>query len=356
MYQAGAPWASAMTAVAPAASHPAPKLSTRCTATSRFGWAMPGLGGSARVAQVMQEDHRAGRETDRLLQVSLAEVLVRAVALAGDGVEPEAVLGLGPGHIAVPARPPVAVPQVDDDRRARERVLHPRPGRVRAVDRHHVVGVPARLGRGRPGHPPVVVGERPDGAHDDRHPCIARRRSSRPGARGEGGGRGQRSRCRTRRLSTRATRRSVAPGRAGLRLRPRSRSGRRPSAQEPVPIRGETERFDVKPSKYSRVALPPLVTEPRRTEPTEPVPAVRVWDEGPVHVQLEGRAGLPDDLDDVAGVADAGPRGVAGARAHLDLHLRRASVPAVAHAEQGRATGRPGGAGCPGCCRCCRLD
>ena len=47
-------------------------------------------------------------------------------------------------------------------------------------------------------------------------------------------------------------------------------------AKGPVPISGETVRFEVNPSKYSRVLLPPLVTEPSRTAPIEPAGAVSV--------------------------------------------------------------------------------
>ena len=111
-----------------------------------FGQARFGI--AARVAEVVEEHDRVRRKADaRLHERALAEVLVRSVVDAGDGVQAEAVLGGGGERITVAARPAVAVTEVHDDRGAIERFLDRRPGRVRGVDPDDVAGVLAGDGR-----------------------------------------------------------------------------------------------------------------------------------------------------------------------------------------------------------------
>ena len=120
------------------------------------------------------------------LDVRLAEVLVVAVVDARDRVEAEAVLGRRVERVAVPARPAVAVTQVDDDRGAGERLLHGGPCRIGRVDLDDLgAGLPGRDGR-LVRESLEVGGGAADGPDDDRD---ARDRRSRPR-----GGRGARRR------------------------------------------------------------------------------------------------------------------------------------------------------------------
>jgi hypothetical protein len=136
-----------------------------------------GLAVATRVAEVAQHDDRVGRQVERLDR-RLAEVLVAGVVDAGDRVEPEAVLGGRVERVAIPARPAVAVAEVDDDRGPGQRLLDGGPRRVRRVD---LDDLGSRLARGAGGlvREALVVRRRPaDGAHDDRD---ARNRSGREG-------------------------------------------------------------------------------------------------------------------------------------------------------------------------------
>ena len=115
---------------------------------------------------VKQHDGVLG-QLDLVADVLLAEVLVAAVADAGDRVQPEVVLGWREEVVAVAARPAVAVTHVDHDRCVLQGGLDPRPGRV---GRDH-----GDVGRVPPGDPGGLVGLRaeavghagPDRADDD---------------------------------------------------------------------------------------------------------------------------------------------------------------------------------------------
>ena len=105
----------------------------------------PGLGVPRRVAQVVQEHDRVGRQADVVPDVVLAVVDVLVAVGARLRVETEAVLGHGLER-RVDARPAVAVAEVDEHARALRRGLDRRPGRVGREQRHDVGRVLAGLG------------------------------------------------------------------------------------------------------------------------------------------------------------------------------------------------------------------
>ena len=111
----------------------------------------PGLGVPGRVAQVVQEHDRVGRQADVVPDVVLAVVDVLVAVGARLRVETEAVLGHGLER-RVDARPAVAVAEVDEHARALRRGLDRRPGRVGREQRDHVGACacgPRRRCRGR---------------------------------------------------------------------------------------------------------------------------------------------------------------------------------------------------------------
>ena len=128
----------------------------------------PRLGVAAGVAQVVEQHDGVLGELDLVADILLAEVLVPAVADAGNRVQAEAVLCGREEVIAVAARPAVAVTHVDHDRGVLQGGLDPRPGRVGRRDHGDV-------GRVAPGDPGGLVGLRaeavghagPDRADDD---------------------------------------------------------------------------------------------------------------------------------------------------------------------------------------------
>ena len=138
----------------------------RCPARSCPTRSRGGGGGRPRSAR-----GRAWRRTARRSTCCCSRPLP-AVAL-----RPEAVLRRVLGVVRVRARPAVAVAEVDDDRRAVDRRLDLRPGRVRAVDLDHVRRVLDRLGV-RPVGVRAVAGRRAVGRPDDDHDLRARRRAA----------------------------------------------------------------------------------------------------------------------------------------------------------------------------------
>ena len=128
----------------------------------------PRLGVAAGVAQVVEQHDGVLGELDLAADVFLAEVLVLAVAPAGDRVQPEAVLGGREEVIAVAARPAVAVAHVDHDRCVLQGGLDPRPGRVGRRDHGDVGRVAPRDPGGFVGLRAEAVGHAgPDRADDD---------------------------------------------------------------------------------------------------------------------------------------------------------------------------------------------
>ena len=127
----------------------------------------------------MEQEHDGVRRELERRDLRLAVVLVLEVgqlAVAVEvRVEPEAVLGRVLGVEGVRARPPVAVAEVDDDRRAGDRRLDLRPGRARAVDLHDVGRVLDRLGVHLVGVAPVAGRDVVRGADDDRDLGVRRR-------------------------------------------------------------------------------------------------------------------------------------------------------------------------------------
>ena len=121
-----------------------------------------------RVAQVVEQDDRV-RGKREVVDVRLAVVLDVVVAVAGGGVEPEAVLGRVLRIVGVRARPAVAVAHVDHDVRVGRGGLDLRPGRVRAVHLGDVRGVLLRLEVRGITALTVRVGLAVDGADDDHH-------------------------------------------------------------------------------------------------------------------------------------------------------------------------------------------
>ena len=131
----------------------------------------PGLAVAAGVAEVGQQDDGVRREL-HVVDGRLAEVLVRRVVAARVGVQPEPVLRGRVEGVAIRARPAVAVPEVDDDRRAVDGVAHGRPGRVGGVDLGHLGAGGGGLGRGLVGEAAIEVRQAADRAHhedDTRH-------------------------------------------------------------------------------------------------------------------------------------------------------------------------------------------
>ena len=141
------------------------------------------LGVARRVAEVRQDHDRVRGELDGALEIGLAVVGRVRIALARDGIEPEAVLPVGHEGRRIRAGEAVPVTHVDDDVRALERRLRGRPRGVRAVHLHDVGRVldGGRVDRIHVG--PVGIGGRV-GRADDQHDLRAR-----CGRRGRGDGR-----------------------------------------------------------------------------------------------------------------------------------------------------------------------
>jgi hypothetical protein len=129
----------------------------------------PGFRVAARVAEVVEQDHRVLGQAHVRGDRVLAEVLVRVVATAGHGVEPEAVLGHAEERVAVLAGPAVAVAHVDHDCGAVERLPDHWPGRLGGVDPDDIGGVGLGQRRRRLRLFPIAVRGGPGRAddHDD---------------------------------------------------------------------------------------------------------------------------------------------------------------------------------------------
>ena len=97
------------------------------------GFRPPRFGVAGRVAQPIEDDDRAGGQTEGR-DGRLAVVLGIGITGPGGRVEPEPVLRREQRVVGVRARPAVAMTEVDDDRRACDGGLDPGPRRVGAVD------------------------------------------------------------------------------------------------------------------------------------------------------------------------------------------------------------------------------